>query len=1757
MIKLYLFLLLFLGTLHCYSFDFSDFLNNISDYEELKPASSGYIKIDDKDKKEKKERKYDYDDSFEWSDKKWGSFLNKIESGEVEEESEVSQTTVAISTPIPVAPQIEFLDSGTSLSVTGRKVISINYSGKKYINEQTNTTRQRSTSLFDITQQLQIRMQGKIGDKINVNVDYDDTKADKQDISVSYQGDPQDVVQNISFGDIDLSLPSTEFVSYNKQLFGIRADIKSNRLKATVIGSRTKGQTKTKEFIGNTQFQTVDIMDSSYIRRKYYDITFSNTTRLPIKPGSEKIYIDQQTNDVVDGIIISSITADDLDVVSSTYTGRFRAMIRGVDYTIDYNKGMVVFSRNLNSQDVLIIDYQNADNSYLSNENGSGRYKILKTKDDIYISNPLEKGWKNEIKTYYYIGQTNIIRDNGQGNFILKVQNLNRQEIGSTLNPVQRYPDTIEVDFEQGAIHLLKPFALETDPLIPDPVTYSPSPIAKRIIHIEYYYRLKTFYLEPNIVLNSEVIKIDGNKLVKNQDYYIDYDAGFLTFYNPEKITQTSVIDIVYEVSPFGSSNQTLAGGRVSYDLFNNMTLGFTALYQGSAKAMKAPSITDIASSIFVYDADTQIKNLNLLGIRTNISAEMAKSRLNPNINDFALIDNMEGVTQEDLASMDKNYWYIASNPSSIPSYPDSIKWDSQEIYSKDINPNSPSDSKQQILVLDYDFTVSTEVSMVYVFSKTGLDFTQKNSFEMTVSGDNDTAGPLINLHFGEINEDSDGSGGVTLNCSNGKIIYNAPKTEDINCDGVLSPSEDIGWLYSPSGYPSIRYGANNGRIDSQDLDANGRLDSGNPSVGDSFGYVKNTYFTDITSGNVSTNEINFSGWHNLIYPVVIYSSESYRWSNIKEVRLSLRKGPLTPLKGRIKIARIAAVGNTWNIYKSTASNEEIKLVSVNNIDNTDYTPIYNVGGEISSIYNDLYGSVSSQKSASGVSNISEQSLSITYSSITSNSSSYVYKKFSSPIDISQHKEFRFMLYNKNQDPKLKFFIKVGDSNNYYKASIKLDAQSIGWHVYKIDQIDLNNDGIADIWEAPSYIEISTGGKVSLQQIPQIIAGFETVDPVDISTHSGYVYLNEIHLAGPITRDGNARKVSGDFEIPGFATFGGKHRYMDRAFQTPVTAITNQDNEQNTGYLNLLKPSFFPTSYTFSKQIVFTPNTYLTGNNNLVNILQQGRVKKEDLTAQGLLNIPILPATNLNYSRNNVKYDLLNREDDKNTYTASTNFPSPLKIFILPKNTSASYTFIDNKITYSPPYISTSDYYNTDERTNTYSIKLNFVPVNNWDLNPGYSLTRVNEKRGSLLSDNDYSYPKSMQQNVEINSNLKLIKWFSPYFSYSVNTIESNNISVTTVTLAQQSTFYNIGDIKNINRNAQGSINLTLNMNDIFANFKPVRSMVITSNYQLQDGDAWNYVEKDYDSKTKLWIRKPLAPNNPFAQRASATLRDSYNSSFRWQPFEAFVFSNLKLKPLSTISITNNYNYSKQRTYTNDVYTQSVNKTLPDLIFSISQLEDLFSVKKWLNALNANIKYSYNTNTIIKTSMDKTTSFGTDLRFNLLNYVNSSISYNARNTEKFDLKINQLTGYTRHRDFSVQGTFDYKAYRFTPKIDYSNDYAETTLKTVTANTSVITPSVLVKTDIKIPKTFKLPFFSETVFDNRIIWTSNISYSIKKSPVSLNDNNRLLSLTSNADIEATKNLRLSFNLSLQRYWHKYLKQEDYFAYQFGTNVILQF
>lgn len=1688
---------------------------------------------------------------------------------------------IAVSTeaPKPPPPEVELPTYGTSLSVTGRKVIGFNFSEKRFLNEQKASARAKTTNLIEINQQLQLRMQGKVGPKITVNVDYDDTKTNQQDISVVYSGDPNEVVQNVSFGDIDLSLPATEFVSYNKQLFGIRADIKYKGFSATFIGSRTKGTTKTKQFLGNSQFVTLDLPDTSYLRRQYYDLAFGNALRLPIQAGSERVFLAKQEIGSTN-VNEQTLTTDDIVcpggncVNSSSFTGKFLSMVAGQDYTIDYAKGYIQFRNQLQPQYVLAVDYIDAAGNRLALQKssdtlvggGSGLFKLIKTPSDLpIISSSTEAGFARELKTFYSIGQNSIIRDNGRGNFILRVLDPNRNEVGPDLAPMQKYPDTIDVDFENGIFRLKQPFSVSnSSPTTPDPDLYAQTPISRRLFRIEYNYRFKTFFLEPNLVVQSELVILDGIKLNRNVDYFIDYEAGFVTFFNPDRIGPGSEIDIAFEVAPFaGVNNDTLLGTRISHEFNKTFSLGSTLLYQAGAKSPTMPQITELAKSLLVYEFDSQVKRFQI-GDRLTVSlaGEFAQSRQNLNLNAFALIDNMEGIKQEDSAPVLASQWQIAANPGGLPSDPARLNWTSEDVKILDINPRAQATSQevQKVLNFSYDFSDpgTQEVSLVFPFSTSGIDMSQRSILEVVLYGDN--SGNKINFHLGTVDENADGSGVL--------------RTEDANNDGLLQPAEDLGFLYDP-GAPktSARYGAGDGILDSVDLNKNGRLDT-QDFTGDDFGYVgAHPELFDATTSSTRTL-VDFQGpaWHTLQIPLNISSATLSRWTNIKQIRISIKKTAGGAAAGSVKFARVAVVGNTWQRGQagdpatgaSAVGDEGLTVTPVNSVDNPTYAPIYNAAGDASQVFNDLYGSLSALQKQSNSKNISEQALQFDYQNLAATTTVFTKRVFSRAIDISQHRYFNFLVYgnadasNIDTSGQQVFFLRAGTDRSFFEVQVPLNF--VGWKKVRVRQIDLSGNSVMSGWTADTAgaVVFSTGNP-TLQQVGALTAGVYARN--GITKTRGRIYLNEIHLAEPVTRVGSAHKLQADVEMKGWGTLGYKQRYIDRNFQTPTSVVSNQDKREDNGYLNLTRLSWFPMSFTLSRAITDTPSTVQTGNlSNLVNLLQQGKVTTWNGAAQGNIAYGAMPRLNLSHSRNRIEYSLLTRLDDRQAFNAALQYGIPSQSRFLPRTLDASAGHTRYDVSFESPLAkSLPGNFDIAERGESYGARLTFTPWTGSSLNPSWSTSRVRETRTDSTSGTPLTqrYPKSFSQSAGFSSNYRLTSWLNPQVNYQIDTIENNILNVSTFVLNTSTYVFGPGDIKTVNRSANASVSLPITIGEIFPRSRIFRSMNIVSGYQLQDGDVWNQVEKDLSTRSALWIRTPLRPSNPVAQRANLTLRDTWNSTQRWSPLEGFELGGRKAA-LRTLSISNNYVLSLQRSEVTGTRSKTVSRTLPDAVASISQLEQLWHAERWMANTQLNFKYSRRTTENVGSTRNNEDALGADLRAVLLRRYDTTVSYNLRTTKNRDLRVDANTQKTRHEDTSVQSTFDWRKFRFTPKVDYTQDSTVLGTGVKSQDVEVVTPSMLIRADLALPSGLRLPGSAKPLlFTNRIIWTTTLSLANRRSPVTVADNSRLFSLSTSGDYEIAKNLRMTLNGSAQRLWHRYLKEEDFVSYAFGTTLTFQF
>ncbi|MBI2069072.1 MAG: hypothetical protein HYT79_00575 [Elusimicrobia bacterium] len=1655
-------------------------------------------------------------------------------------------------TPRPRPPELEIPAWEGKVSIAGRKLIALNIQNKKFTNAP-HPLRPRSQPkpTFDLRQELQLRISGNVSDRVMVNVDYDDTKENKRDISIVYKGAPGETVKEISFGDITLNLPQTQFTSYSKQLFGIKGEFDFRRARLMVVGSQTKGQFAIKRFSGQYQFESGDIKDTDYIRRTYYNLAFSQT-HLPLKAGSVVVFRDDRnpTNDSN----AQETGVEDFAVPSSTYSGKMDVLIAGVDYVVDHQNGILRFTGSQAPNAIIAVNYITASGQQLSSLSGTGKPKIIKTDNDLPIADATnETGYRREAKTFYSFRRNKILRDDGKGSFILKLlENGSRKDVSGTLGI--KYPDQIAVDFEQGTFQLAAP--------IPDAEVYLPTPISKYLFAFEIRFVLKTYILQPNMVLQSEKVYRDGQLMTRDLDYFIDYDSGFLTFLRPELIRPDSQIEVTYEVAPFGSRlTETLIGARGELDLLKNvqlgsfsmskLSMGSSILLQQAAKPATIPDIRSLPTSYSIYEGDLHMDSLKLpmVPFTSSLHGEIAQSLRSPNTFKKALIESMEGIKIEDNVVLQPLFWFPAANPpGNTPAKLGTVSLSAESERIKAINPGADvgDNDTQEVLRLNYDFSASSAASVQFLFSPIGLDFSNKEFLELALIGDTTSNdGPEISFHLGRVDEDADGDGRLD--------------TEDVNSDGGLNFGEDIGWTYDNPDATTEKIGPQNGRLDSEDLDRNGRLDSEDPLIGGRFGLV---------AGSTSS-VVDFDTWRSTAVSLGVTSSNQSQWVSIKALRVTLKRRPGGKTMGSVRIGRIGVAGSRWERPALVSSSGTVRVGPINNVDDIGYQPLYSAGGETQTVFDELYGG--NQSGPGGLAAQTqrrrrEQALRISLQNFSptggSPGSVNTRLSFVRPVNLQSHKVLAFFFNGPatTLPAGTSFFFQFGSAGDYYEYRVPLGQGNVNrqWYLFKIRLEDRNKDGNVDDVFPENRSELGVGvsvtGNPNLSNVTQMVAG--VILPAGAPAINDEVWLNDIFMLEPRDKKGVAKYLSMDFNLPRWMTWGFSYKSYNQDFESPGQAILNQGLSQRTANLNFTRLSFMPLSVSGSREVVLTPSVIQTGS-NLVSQLSEGRVEKESVSGSGSLDLPLLPPVSWAASKNRTDNKNIRRIDENETQSGSLSWPAPLGLkFIQSWSNSASRT-LSKVFFHKDDRLKGSD--DLREITDTVATSMSFGFFNNRvGLSPNYRLSTSNERRDVLNADDTITkqnYPKSRSQNASVTATLRLFPWFEPTASFTSTIQESHRVESASFTLAGVPGQFVRGDLKSINRQSSLSISQNFDFARIVPTWRLFRAFNHYVNFQTTDGDAYENVIRGFKAGDKLWVRKPLEVENPGARRTTLTLRDSISVNSRWTPFIAIWPQN----PLATLSIGNNYARSLDRSETTGTERKSLSLSFPDLTVSLSQIERIIRTHGWMSSTSLTTRFSkrLQSNVGIDKRVDINT--GGDFHFVAWQRYDFTTSYSETQSRAFNLLTQIKTSDALARTLSLQVGFNWSVWRLTNKFGYADAKAVDSTDRLTQDQKTINPSVGVRGDFSLPAGLGLPFTSKRLtFTNRVILTSDLSLDRKSSLLNVEQTNtETWNWNLNGDFEIGKNLRAGLGSGVSMFKNKVLKDQDFYTYSLNGQVVFQF
>ena len=264
---------------------------------------------------------------------------------------------------------------GTNLSLNIDGNISISgqliFENKDLVNLNSNDNKSWD---LDINQTQRFNVEGNVGDKLKVKIKQD-SEADfdwQNNMIITYEGDENEIVQEVQAGNISLNLPSTQFVNVgsgkSEGLFGIKMVNQFGPLKVEGIASYQEVKKSSKKFSPGESSDGSYINDYNFIKDRYFFINNEFKRNFyPLDSNLDHTYtpnyvvyrfeVFKRVTSAESGIVSGVAYIDPFDDTSYKEEGSWVRLENGVDYEISQTLGYIRF-KTLSSQDVVGISYE-------------------------------------------------------------------------------------------------------------------------------------------------------------------------------------------------------------------------------------------------------------------------------------------------------------------------------------------------------------------------------------------------------------------------------------------------------------------------------------------------------------------------------------------------------------------------------------------------------------------------------------------------------------------------------------------------------------------------------------------------------------------------------------------------------------------------------------------------------------------------------------------------------------------------------------------------------------------------------------------------------------------------------------------------------------------------------------------------------------------------------------------------------------------------------------------------------------------------------------------------------------------------------------------------------------------------------------------------------------------------------------------------------------------------------------------------------
>jgi hypothetical protein len=640
-----------------------------------------------------------------------------------------------------------------------------------------------------IDNSVQLRSAGVFAQRFHINIDFDSKRdyAAGNIVSGYYQGLEDEKLQRVNIGTVQFIAPPSRFLtaSIPSNNFGISALAVFGPVSVQGIIATQKGSVVADKHyvVGSTTVEPQDrlVRDLDYEQGRIFwvvdprtipgypavDILNSGAISLPAdqQPVEVRIYRYVSANQVAGANSnYDGVTATGLNGTEHVGPLRWRVLKQNVDYWIDPSGLWFILKTRIDPNDNLAVSYTTKAGTQVGSipvtDNPTARDSVRL----IYLPNrgPASPVFPYEMRQAYRVAGTSLVRNSLMASILVANSERPANSPGTYLSllglAVPADPAALDVDNrlfprvrDAGASQVIQdallifpstqPFsnaglssAERNDSLYatPEYLLLSQGPPSKFQLHLQYNAAGgagNSITLDAvEITEGSEHLTVNGQPLVRNVDYTIDYITGRVTFLNPTALYGNGTADIEASFEQrglFAVAPTTIGGLTATWALGLRKSISFAGLYQAEATGYTRPEIgyEPRASLLIGMTTDLQwdtpaitrlfnhfLPKASTAPSSVQVTGEVAISRPDPNRSGDAYLEEFENSNNiKVLAS--QNFWLIGSLPQSnagvesiIPQGFDSTN--AVQLILQNLVPNTH-DSITQLSPTDIDPTVA------------------------------------------------------------------------------------------------------------------------------------------------------------------------------------------------------------------------------------------------------------------------------------------------------------------------------------------------------------------------------------------------------------------------------------------------------------------------------------------------------------------------------------------------------------------------------------------------------------------------------------------------------------------------------------------------------------------------------------------------------------------------------------------------------------------------------------------------------------------------------------------------------------------------------------------------------------------------------------------------------------------------------------------------------------------------------------------